>query len=343
MKIRGASSASLNKNSWTVKYDEPELEVEDWGRSRDHLVFLTTLDDNSYVRQKLVYDLWAAMADHAGEDRLTPRTFFGVVYLQGVYHGLYVVLDHVDNEFVDHMEVSREGNLYKSVNHDANFELTDYYGNIKSTLHNGYEKKEGLPLSDFSDLDALVRWSGPANAATIVSQAEDWFPMGEFQDWFLLVSYALAEDSAGKNAYLYNDPSQATRFRYVPWDFNHSWGQNWYTARTPSDAINDYFSVNRLFWAMQTDPAGAAALSARFADLRDNGPLSNDWLRAQLDGYYAAIGPSVARDWDAWSYDYEHAWWAGYRDGDWTTHDEERAYLYQWLDERAALFQGGWP
>jgi hypothetical protein len=141
IKIRGAASVSYPKNSWTVKYDDPELEVEDWGRSRDHLVFLTTFDDNSFVRQKLIYDVWEAMAEHAGEARLTPRSFFGVVYLQGVYHGLYVVIDHVDNEFVDHFGLSRDGNLYKSINHDANFELTDYYGNLKSTLHNGYEER----------------------------------------------------------------------------------------------------------------------------------------------------------------------------------------------------------
>jgi len=340
IKIRGAASASYDKNSWTVKYDEPELEVEDWGRSRDRLVFLTTFDDNSYVRQKLIYDLWAAMADHAGESRLTPRSFFAVVYLQGVYHGLYVVIDHVDNEFVDHFGLNRDGNLYKSVNHDANFELTDYYGRTKSTPHAGYEKKEGEPSDDFSDLDSLVNWSGPASASDILDGAEDWFPLGEFQDWFLLVYYSLSEDSAGKNAYLYNDPTQATRFRYVPWDFNHAWGQNWYTARTSSDSLNDYFSVNRLFWAMQTDPAGSDELWARFADLRaDGGPLSREWLEAVVDDYFAQIELSAERDWAKWSDAYHNEWWAPYRESDWTTYQEEKAYLYTWLDERADLFE----
>ena len=339
IKIRGAASAGYPKNSWTVKYDEPEIEVEDWGRSRDRLVFLTTFDDNSFVRQKLIYDVWAAMADHAGESRLTPRTFFGVVYLQGVYHGLYVIVDHVDNEFVDHFGLNRDGNLYKSVNHDANFELTDYYGNTKSSLHSGYEKKEGDPSDDFSDLDSLVAWSGPAPAATILAEAEDWFPLGEFQDWFLLVYYSLSEDSAGKNAYLYNDPTQATRFRYVPWDFNHAWGQNWYTARTSSDALNDYFHVNRLFWAMQTDPAGQTALWDRFRNLRETGPLGLEWQLATLDEYFALIEPSAERDWARWAYDYHHEWWAGYRESDWTTYQEEKAYLYDWVEERAALFE----
>jgi hypothetical protein len=339
IKIRGAASVQYPKNSWTVKYDDPEIEVEDWGRSRDHLVFLTTFDDNSFVRQKFIYDLWEAMAEHAGEVRLTPRTFFAVVYLQGVYHGLYVVIDHVDNEFLDHFGLSRDANLYKSVNHDANFELTDYYGNRKSTLHAGYEKKEGDPSDDFSDLVALVDWSGPATAATILAESESWFPLPEFQDWFLLVYYSLSEDSAGKNAYLYNDPTQPTRFRYVPWDFNHAWGQNWYTARTSVDSLNDYMSLNRLFWAMQTDPAGSEALWARFDDLRENGPFARDWLRSKLDSYYAEIELSAQRDWQKWEYEYHQEWWAPYREGNWTTYAEEKTYLYDWLEGRADLFE----
>ncbi len=339
IKIRGAASAGYPKNSWTVRYDEPEIDIEGWDRSRDHLVFLTTFDDNAYTRQKLIYDLWAAMAEHAGEDRLTPRTFFAVVYLQGVYHGLYVVMDHVDNEFVDHFGLSREGNLYKSVNHDANFYLTDYYGSTKSSMHAGYEKKEGDPADDFGDLDALVSWSGNASADTIVAEAEDWFPYDEFQDWFLLVYFSLSEDSAGKNAYLYNDPLHATRFRYVPWDFNHAWGQNWYTARTGSDALNDYQSANRLFWAMQTDPSASRVLWERARDLMDDGPLAQDWLIDQLDAYYALIEPSAERDWERWAYDYHHEWWAPYRESDWTTYQEEKNYLYTWIAERSALFE----
>jgi hypothetical protein len=86
-------------------------------------VLTTTFDDASYVRQKLVYDLWRdqgsaasslcttapplytrctnifgasvseatmrpnprrEMADHQGARRLTPKAFFAVVYLNGV-------------------------------------------------------------------------------------------------------------------------------------------------------------------------------------------------------------------------------------------------------------------
>ena len=58
----------------------------------------------------------------------------------------------------------------------------------------------------------------------------------EFSDWLILVSYSLSDDSAGKNSYLYKgdaaDGALGDLFRFVPWDFNDSWGQSWQTDRT---------------------------------------------------------------------------------------------------------------
>ena len=86
------------------------------------MVLITSFDDISYVRQKLVYDLWAEMADFQDVHRLTPRTFFAVVYINGEYQGLYTGCDRIDDEFVRHMGFEDgEGNLYKAVSHDANF------------------------------------------------------------------------------------------------------------------------------------------------------------------------------------------------------------------------------
>lgn len=124
------------------------------------MILTSTFDDTSYVRQKLVYDLWKAMAEFQNEHRLTPATFFAVVYINGVYQGLYVAVsdlppilslyltlfyailtpfyssftqfysaftqcDRIDDEFIRHHDLpSGEGNMYKAVNHDANFYLT---------------------------------------------------------------------------------------------------------------------------------------------------------------------------------------------------------------------------
>jgi spore coat protein H len=345
IKIRGASSAGYPKPGYTIELIGDELPIPAWGVSRDHLVLATTFDDNSYVRQKLIYDLWAAMAAHAGARRLTPRTFFTVLYLDGAYHGLYLALDRIDDEYLDQMGLSRDCNLYKAVNHEANFSLYNSWGSRKGWLHDGYTKEEGLPAEDFADLDALITFTGGSDAGALMAGAGAWFDTEEFADWFLLVYYALAEDSAGKNSYLAHDPLGGP-FRYSPWDFNHSWGQGWYTYRTSAEQLNDFTSNNRVFWAMQRDPAASAALWARLDDLRATGPLDPAWLRSRVEAYWAEIDPSAERDQALWGDAYRsYGGWAWERDqaNDWTDYRAEKAYLRRWLDDRAAVIQAAHP
>lgn len=341
-KIRGAFSASYTKPSYTLDFESEELSVAEWGdQSRGHMVLITAFDDISYVRQKLVYDLWAEMADFQEAERLTPRTFFTVVYVDGEYQGLYTGCDRIDDEFVRHMGFEDgEGNLYKAVSHDANFKLERANGAAKTWLASGYEKAEGLPADDFSDLEALVAAVGAASDAELASGAYP-IQLDEFMDWFLLVTYTLAEDSAGKNSYLYVGPDSAD-FRFIPWDFNHAWGQDWRTLRTDAETENEYRWNNRVFIALQDEPSLRAALDARAEALHEDGPLNAAWVQEQLDGYYETLGPSPARDWAHWEGAHRRFdGWRSLRDGagDWEDHDGEVAYLRAWIDDRDRWFE----
>lgn len=341
LKIRGASSSYYPKPSYTLEFNEDELPMDAWGVTRDHLLLLSTFDDNSYVRQKLVYDLWAAIAEHWEDQRMTPRTQFVVVYKNGSYFGLYVALDRMDNEFLDHMGFERDANLYKATNHNANFFLTNVYGSAKTSLHDGYTKEEGEPEDDFDDLDELVAFTGGSSATTLLSESGEWFDLQEFMDWFLLVHYTLSEDSAGKNSYLYH-PLEGGQFRYGPWDFNHSWGQGWYTYRISSSTNDYYTSTNRVFWAIQSDTDANAELWERFEELRADGPFSLSWQEQTLDDYYDLIDPSAQRDWDKWGSSYRsYGGWSSTRNayGDWTDFEGEKAYLYTWVEERVDHFE----
>lgn len=345
-KIRGASSTSYPKKSFTLDFESAELGVAEWGeRTRDHMVLITAFDDNSYVRQRLGYELWAAMAAHQDEARLTPRTFFGVVYIDGVYQGLYTGCDRIDDEFMRHMGLDGEGQLYKSVSHDANFALTAASGAPKSWLGAGYEKTDGDD-ADWSDLEALVQFTGTMDAETLFAEGDQWIDVDEFVDWLLWARFTLAEDSAGKNAYLFHPPD-STVFRFTPWDLNHSFGQNWYTARRPADTDNDYFWNNRVFELLQTSEEGQARLAERAARLREpGGPFDPDVLIAQIDAWEALLAPSIERDWERWGWEYENfERWERERDraGDWTEPDEELDYLRQWVRDRAEhLEDNGW-
>ena len=343
-KIRGASSTSYPKVSYTLDFESDELGVTEWGeRTREHMVLITTFDDNSYVRQKLGYDLWAAMAEHQGVERLTPRTFFAVLYINGTYQGIYTACDRIDDEFLRHMGTSGEGSLYKSVSHDANFYLHDASGRTKSWLGAGYEKKEGDP-DNWDDLYALVQHTGESDDDTLWNN-HPGMDLTEFADWMLWAQFALVQDSAGKNAYLYADPD-AERWRFAPWDLNESFGQNWYTLRLSATQRNDYYWNNRVFRMLQEHPEARELVIDRFTDLREDGPLQPAVLHSMIDDYLAILGPNIDRDWARWESEYQSfGRWAGDRNarGDWTTPAEEVAYIRAWIDDRMAMYDGAGP
>jgi hypothetical protein len=343
-KIRGASSVSYPKRSYTLDFVSDELAVTEWGdRSREHMVLITSFDDNSYIRQKLGYDLWMAMAEHTGDQRLTPRTFFTVVYINGEYQGLYTACDRIDDEFLRHMGTEGEGSLYKSISHDANFYRTDAGGRTKTWLGVGYEKKEGDP-DNWNDLYALVDLTGQSDDATLWNN-HPGIEMEEFADWMLWAQLTLAQDSAGKNAYLFADPV-AERWRLTPWDLNESWGQNWYTLRIPATTRNDYYWNNRVFYMLQEYPEARAFVEDRYALYSDGGPFQTDVIHGMIDDYVTTLGPSIDRDWDRWEDQYRtFGRWQGSRDasGDWTTPAEELAYMRSWVAERLAMYEAEGP
>ena len=327
IKIRGAASSGYPKVGYTLDFDDEQLELSQYGLGdKRHLVLISTFDDNAYTRQMLAYDLWQDMAAFHDAHRLTPRTFPVVLYLEGEYHGLYIAADHVDDEFLGQMGLDRESSLFKAVSHDADFAY-------KSDLTSGYELKEGDTWTPLTD---LVTFTGLSSEAELVEGADDWLVSDEFVDWWAFVYFSASGDSAGKNSYLaWDEPNH--QMRYAPWDFNHSWGQDWRTLRVDSDYDWDMTSRNRVFLALLT--ADADRVRERWDALLE-GPFAADALTARLDAHYEAIEPSARRDWDKWDSQYEsYGGWSSLRD-DWTTYDEEKEYLYDWVRERSEWAAG---
>jgi spore coat protein H len=330
-KLRGAASLDYPKNSYTLeftradKFSDARFGFED----KRKVVLISTFDDNSYVRQRLIYDLWNLLS----VDHIQVQTYSAVVYLGGEYAGLYTVADHVNGYLMEDHGLRQDGNLYKAVDHRANFRLSDNDGDAKATPHDGYEKKDGLPVDDFADLDALVTWVDGVSPADFEAGVDARIERRDFEDWWLLVTFALADDSAGKNCYLYHDPLDAeSRWRFVPWDFNHSFGQTWQTEREGFDYLEDYAYANELFTKLLAEPSFAGPLRERYEQT-----LTQLWSKTVLadlvDGYIAEIDASARRDQRRWQDEYEQYPGWSFR-SDFTDYEGEVAYLRSWLGSR---------
>jgi spore coat protein CotH len=241
------------------------------------------------------------------------------------------------------------GNLYKARTHDANLRLVDREGKVKARLELGYTKEEGTPQEGspgaFDDLGGLVTWISTAPDEQIVDEVDTVLDRADFESWFMLVSAIDANDSAGKNGYLYHDPRPGapdTRWHYVPWDFNASFGQNWRMVHVGSDEpLAAYAPKNALFERMNAIPELAEPLARRFvATLQDTWALPN--VIAMLDAYAAEIETAAPRDEARWGESVRAYDWGGGKT-EFTTHDQELVYLRLWIEARWAQAHAEYP
>lgn len=332
-KLRGKSSLTYPKKSYSLRFDKfdafGESRFADFA-NRTRVILTSTFDDNSYIRQRMAFDLWSRL-----EPDIKVRAYSAVVYRGTEYRGIYTVTDHVNAELMARNGLSDSANVYKAENHDANFRTTAANGNEKGTLHQGYSKTEGNPDEGeegaFDDMDALVSFVANSDETTFNDGIADLISVDDYAAWWLHVTFILANDSAGKNSYHYHD--EARTWRVVPWDFNDSFGQSWQTFRTDSQDYEPFFSRNRIFERLQEHPIHGPAIRLRYQEALESGAFALASLDALINGYEAEMHLATARDWSHWENEYRSfGRWSGR--GDFTTHEEELAYVRQWLAER---------
>ncbi len=331
VKYRGASSAYYPKRSYTLAFPaEQRFDAPGW-RSRRSVVLTSTFDDNSYLRQLLCYEGWGLLDPTREPIQAMPV----VVYLNGAYHGLYLLSDHVDGEWWEDAGFDEDGPLYKAVGHEANFRAT-YNDAPKWTWHDGYVMRGDTTA--WEPLDALVAWASTSYDDAFAAELAARWEMEDLVDWWILVRWMAANDSGGKNAYLYFDAASG-RWRHAPWDFNHALGQDWTSARVPATEDYDFYWSNHLFERALEDERLRPAWEARMRAALD-GPLAKDTLLARYDAWQEHVAASGRRDWQKWGRAYRDAY--GWR-GDVVPPEQEWAYLRDWIAARADVMDGWYP
>lgn len=343
-KHRGQTSLRYPKKSFTLKFAK-EDRFSDPERApgfinKRKITLTTTFDDNTNLRARLAFELWNRIDD--GQVRV--QTYNAVVYLDGQFWGIYTITDHVDGRLMEDYGFLQDGNLYKARTHDANFRLTrtEAPGGDKLSLSEGYTKEEGTPLEGEpganADLEDLVSWVATSSSAAFLAELDTRLARREYEDWWMLVSFVYAGDSAGKNSYHYRDPSAGAdgRFHVVPWDFNDSFGQTYYNDHPGREAGDDPEEelawYNLLFERMLAEPATRQSLVARYRAL-----LEDEWalpsLLATFDAWAAENEPVARRDESKWGALFA-SHFADLRSTSPVTHSEELAYMRQWIIDR---------
>jgi hypothetical protein len=221
--LMSANMSGNGKVPFRLDFDRYEEDFPETTNQRFYgfqkLTFASNFGDDSQLRE--------VFATEVMRDRGIPaaRAAFYRVYVDTgsgpEYWGLYTMVeDPADGAMLDAQFGSRSGNLYKPEGSGADWSAFDPAG---------FDKKTNEEAADFSDVRAAIEaLHAPQTDPTAWrARLESVFDVDHFLRWLAVNTALLNWDAYGAlahNYYLYGDPAQKGRLRWVPWDHNFSLG-----------------------------------------------------------------------------------------------------------------------
>ncbi|PCJ63747.1 MAG: hypothetical protein COA58_15510 [Bacteroidetes bacterium] len=213
-RLRGNTSRSSIKKSFKISFNEFE-----GGRNYQGLEKINLNgehNDPSIIRSKLCFDFLDYLEVPAS------RTSHAKLYINGIYFGLYLNVEHIDEEFTK-SRYGSEGNLYKCT-YGANL----YYRGSSSSNYQEeyYEIKRPESPTAYEDLAHFIDVLNNTESSNFECELEKVFNVNTYIK--VLVMDVLVGNWDGpnynkNNFYLYYN--QANRqFEYIPYDLDNSFG-----------------------------------------------------------------------------------------------------------------------
>jgi len=261
-------SLSTSKPSLRLKFDEY---VEGQGyMGMERMTLNNSLQDPSYVRQCLAYGVFAAAGVPA------PRCNFADVTVNGEHLGLFVHVETVKKRFLRRYFEDDEGKLYEGT-------LSDFRQGWVNTFGLGTNKNQ---VDDRRELNALVR-ALEVQEVDLLEAIEPLVDVDAFLTFWAVESLVAHWDGyAGNtnNFFVYSDPTDGGRFRFLPWGVDG-------TFRPPEDRPDQaLLATGVLARRLYLEPATQARYVARMRELLDT-VWVEDTLFAEVARMEALVVP----------------------------------------------------
>lgn len=237
-RIRGNTSRASKKKSFKVSFDTFEDGREYFGL--DKMNINGEHNDPSIIRSKLSWDVFAAM------DVKAPRANHVQLFINSDYYGLYINVEHIDNEFVEDRFGSDAGNLYKALYPS---DLT-YLGNSPEDYKRSsggrriYELKTNEEEDDYTDLANFIIFMRNAGTQEFENQIRDYINVdGVIRVMAVDILTGMWDDYMfnKNNFYLYHNP-ESERFEFIPYDYDNTFGIDWFGVDWDVRDINNWGS-----------------------------------------------------------------------------------------------------
>ena len=233
-RLRGNTSRNSQKKSFKISFNtfKPGRKffgVEKLNINGEH-------NDPSIIRSKICWDIYEKMGVTASS------ASHAALYINNEYYGLYISIEHIDEEFLDKHYINDSGNLWKCL-----WPADLVYKGADPNLYkeeNGdrrtYDLKTNRDEDDYSKLAKLIdiinntsdeefydSLSSVINIPGVLKYFAVNVLIGSWDDyWFLKNNY-----------YLYHDPD-TDLFNLIPYDYDNCLGIDWFEVDWTS--INPY-------------------------------------------------------------------------------------------------------
>ncbi len=238
IRIRGNTSRQSKKKSFKLSFNDlvPGREfygVEKLNLNGEH-------NDPSISRSKFCWDLMAKAGMNSS------RAAHAALYINNKYYGLYVSVEHIDNEFIKKRFDDASGNLWKCL-WPANLE---YWGDDPDLYKDAsygrrtYDLKTNTDKDDYSQLARLIRIINKSNGAEFPDSIESIINVPEVLKYFAMNVMLGSWDAyryLKNNYYLYYSPSEDI-FHWIPYDYDNTFGVDFFGVDWAN--INPYIYAN---------------------------------------------------------------------------------------------------
>ncbi len=220
-RLRGNTSRQSNKKSFKVSFNTftkggKYYGVEKLNLNGEH-------NDPSIMRSKVMWDIlrkWGIPA---------PRANHVQVYINGDYYGLYINVEHIDEEFVESRFGNKDGNLYKCT-WPANLNYLGSDPNLyKDWGDQAYELITNTLESDYSDLATFIDIINRTSEADLVCKLNELFNTYDYLKVIAADIFCGNWDGYynKNNFYLYHN-TKTNKLEYIPYDVDNTFGIDWF-------------------------------------------------------------------------------------------------------------------
>ena len=223
-RLRGNTSREAAKKSFKVSFNTFISGREFYGV--DKLNLNGEHNDPSIIRSKLCFDHFQTIGMKAS------RANHVEVYINGQYYGLYISVEHIDDEFLNKNFADDTGNLWKCLYPaDLNYlgSNPDLYKNLNNNGRPAYELMTNEASSDFSKLAHFISILNNTTAFSLPDSLESVIYVPDVLKYFALNILVGEWDdywSLMNNYYLYHAPT-TDMFRLIPYDYDNTFGIDW--------------------------------------------------------------------------------------------------------------------